>query len=127
MIRSLAGVAETQYEVDWGNGISRRLLVTADNMGFSVCHTIVRAGTCSFLEYRTHLEACFCVAGSGEIEDVDGTVHRITPGVLYALDNHDRHYLRADRDNDLVLVSVFNPPLHGTERHSLDQLEASSY
>lgn len=127
LIRSLADLAGTKYEVDWGNGTSLRLLTAADGMGFTVCHTVVRAGSTSFLEYRAHLEACYCVAGSGEIEDMAGAVHRITPGTLYALDEYDRHYLRADPDTDLILVSVFNPALVGTERHSLDLMEASSY
>jgi L-ectoine synthase len=127
LIRTLADLADTKYEVDWGNGTSVRLLTAADGMGFTVCHTVVRAGTTSFLEYRAHLEACYCLAGSGEIEDMAGVVHRITPGTLYALDEYDRHHLRADPDTDLILVSVFNPALVGTERHSLDLLEASSY
>ncbi|NYI03606.1 ectoine synthase [Allostreptomyces psammosilenae] len=127
LIRSVAELSGTKYEVEWGNGTSWRLLTAGDNMGFTVCHTVVRAGTSSLLEYRAHLEACYCLAGSGEIEDADGTVHRITPGVLYALDRHDRHHLRADPHTDLTLISVFNPPLHGTERHLLDRDEASSY
>jgi L-ectoine synthase len=127
LIRSLADLAGTKYEVDWGNGTSLRLLTAADGMGFTICHTVVRAGSTSFLEYRAHLEACYCVAGSGEIEDMAGAVHRIAPGTLYALDKYDRHHLRADSDADLILVSVFNPALVGTERHSLDLMEASSY
>ncbi|GAB2596147.1 ectoine synthase [Streptomyces capparidis] len=127
LIRSLADLTGSPYEVDWGNGTSLRLLTAVDNMGFTVCHTVVRAGTSSLIEYRSHLEACFCLSGSGEIEDMAGNVHRITPGVLYALDKHDRHHLRADPDGDMTLLSVFNPPLKGTERHSLDRVKASSY
>ncbi len=44
--------------VDWGNGLSRRFLLNSDNMGYTVTDTIVRAGTKSRLESRTHLEAC---------------------------------------------------------------------
>lgn len=127
LIRSLAGLAGSQYEVEWGNGTSLRLLTAVDNMGFTVCHTVVRAGTFSYLEYRSHLEACYCLSGTGQIEEVSGAVHRIAPGTLYALDDHDQHCLRADPGSDLTLLSVFNPPLQGTERHSLDIVEASSY
>ncbi|MGK5627465.1 ectoine synthase [Streptomyces sp. URMC 123] len=127
LIRSLAELAGSKYEVEWGNGISLRLLTAADNMGFTVCHTVVRAGTFSHLEYRSHLEACYCLSGTGQIEEPSGAVHRITPGTLYALDKHDRHCLRADPGSDLTLLSVFNPPLQGTERHTLDLVEASSY
>ncbi|TDQ53280.1 ectoine synthase [Actinorugispora endophytica] len=127
LVRSLADVAGSKFDVDWGNGTSVRLLTAADAMGFTVCHTVVRAGTSSYLQYRAHREACFCVSGAGTIEDDQGVEHRITPGVLYALDEGDRHHLRAEPGEDLVLLSVFNPPLEGTERHLLDRVEASSY
>ncbi|GLU50249.1 ectoine synthase [Nocardiopsis ansamitocini] len=127
LVRSLADVAGTKFDVDWGNGTSLRLLTATDNTGFSVCYTVVRAGTTSHLQYRSHLEACFCLSGAGTIEDSHGTVHRIVPGVLYALEENDRHHLRADSGQDLVLLSVFAPALEGTERHLLDSLEASSY
>ena len=125
--RNLRHVEKTDFYVDWGNGTSHRLLTQGDGMGFTVCHTIVRAGSESRLQYRRHLEACYCIAGSGEVEDMSGAVHRIEPGTIYVLDAHDEHYLRADPANDLILVSVFNPPLGGTERHSLDRGGGSAY
>ncbi|MGW4631023.1 ectoine synthase, partial [Streptomyces rubiginosohelvolus] len=33
------------------------------------------------------------------------------PGMIYALDQHDPHYLVASDDEDLHLISVFNPAL----------------
>ena len=80
--------------VDWGGGTSDRLLVEKDGMGFAVCHTIVKQGSSSKLEYRNHLEACYCVSGSGSVVEKDGTVHEITPGTIYVLDEHDPHELR---------------------------------
>jgi L-ectoine synthase len=113
--------------VDWGNGTSHRLLVEADNMGFALAHTVVRAGTESKLEYRRNLEACYCIGGSGIVEDTDGNVVNLKPGVLYALNNNDRHFLRADPDEDLELISVFNPPIRGDEQHRLSSDGFSSY
>ncbi|MGQ0840951.1 ectoine synthase [Actinokineospora sp.] len=113
--------------VDWGNGLSTRLLVQADGMGYTVTETTVRAGTKSRLEYRRHLEACYCVEGVGEVVDLEGTSHRIVPGVLYALDKHDAHFLIASPDCDLKLICVFTPALRGDERHSLDSAEFSHY
>ena len=108
--------------VDWGNGLSYRFLLEPDAMGFTMAHTLVRAGSKSQLEYTRHLEACYCIAGRGEVRSADGSVtHVIEPGVMYALDQHDAHYLIAGPDADLELVSVFNPPLKGDERHNLDQ------
>lgn len=127
IVRTLTDVAQTENFVDFGNGTSHRLLTAKDNMGFTLCHTVVRAGSSSHLEYANHLEACYCISGEGEVETADGTVHRISPGTLYALDQHDRHFLRAGPDADLILVSVFNPPLTGTENHALSGEGASGY
>ena len=113
--------------VDWGNGLSRRFLLNSDNMGYTVTDTIVRAGTKSRLEYRNHLEACYCIEGRGEVIDLDGVAHPIEPGTLYALDHNDPHFLVAAPDTDLRLVCVFSPALRGNERHSLDSAEFSHY
>lgn len=113
--------------VDWGNGLSRRFLLEADGLGYSITDTTVRAGTKSQLEYRTHLESCYCIEGTGEVRDLDGTVHRLAPGTLYALDDHDPHFLIADPHTDLRLICVFSPALRGDERHSLDADGFSHY
>ncbi|MFF3906405.1 ectoine synthase [Streptomyces sp. NPDC001848] len=114
--------------VDWGNGLSYRFLLADDRMGFTFCHTVVRAGTKSRLEYRRHLEACYCIAGQGWVSTADGaTTHELRPGVLYALDDHDPHFLIAAPDADMELISVFNPPLQGDERHTLDDTAFSQY
>lgn len=65
----------------------------------------------ALLHYRNHLEACYCIGGEGKIEDMDGTIPAIRPGDMYVLDKHDRHYLHGGKFTDLILVSVFNPPL----------------
>ncbi|AFJ48208.1 putative ectoine synthase [Shimwellia blattae DSM 4481 = NBRC 105725] len=126
-IRTLRDVAATAHFVDWGNGTSHRLLTRQDNMGFTLCHTVVTRGSESLLEYKNHLEACYCIAGEGEIENMAGERFPIVPGTIYVLNEHDRHYLRACVDQDLILVSVFNPPLEGTETHALKTDGASAY
>ncbi|MEU8517045.1 ectoine synthase [Kitasatospora sp. NPDC059722] len=113
--------------VEWGNGLSRRFLVESDGLGYSLTDTIVNAGTKSRLEYRNHLEACYCIAGSGEVVDMDGNAHPITPGRLYALDEHDAHYLVASPHEDMRLVCVFSPALRGDEVHQLDAHNSSAY
>ena len=78
---------ESVKTVDWGNGVSRRFLLESDGMGYTVTDTIINAGTTSRLEYKHHLEACYCIEGSGAVVEMDGTRHEIVPGTLYALDN----------------------------------------
>jgi len=107
--------------VDWGNGLSRRFLLESDGMGYTVTDTIVNAGTTSRLEYKNHLEACYCIEGSGAVVEMDGTRHEIVPGTLYALDKHDAHDLIADPGGDLRLVCMFTPALTGDEAHRLTE------
>ena len=46
------------------------------------------------------------------------TVYRLTPGTMYALDEHDRH--RIDATMDMRIVCVFSPALAGPETHDED-------
>ena len=47
-----------------------------------------------------------------------GEMHKITPGVMYALNLHDKHILRAEET--LVMACCFNPPVSGQEVHRAD-------
>lgn len=123
IVRQLSNVKT----VDWGNGLSRRFLLASDGMGYSLTDTIVLAGTKSRLEYQRHMEACYCISGKGEVIDLEGNSHEITPGTMYALDKHDAHWLVASPEADLRLVCVFSPALQGDERHSLDAHGFSAY
>jgi L-ectoine synthase len=93
-------------------------------MGFAVADTQVDAGTSSRLEYRNHLVACYCIVGHGEIE-VSGRRHPVDPGTFYAMNDHEPTILHAK--TEMRIVSIFNPPIEGHERHSLSENSASSY
>lgn len=125
IIRKLSEILGTERDMAWGNGNSRRLLLAKDGMGYTLTDTVIEAGTESLLEYKKHLEACYCIEGEGEVEDMDGNIYPITPGTMYALNEHDKHYLRAR--TTLRLVCVFLPALEGHERHSLSGGDSSSY
>jgi L-ectoine synthase len=100
---------------------SLRLLVKSDSMGFSINETIVKAGETLTLQYKNHLEGCYCVSGTGRVTDhATGDVHEISKGVMYALDQHDHHTLTVDQGQDMFLISVFNPALQGDEVHGPD-------
>jgi L-ectoine synthase len=105
-------VADARWE-------SVRLLLADDGMGFSFHITTIEAGSEHSFHYKHHFESVYCVSGRGSIEDLaTGEVHQIRPGVMYALDRHDRHTVRCDET--LVLACVFNPPVTGREVHQAD-------
>ena len=119
IVRSLDDVLGTDRDVTGEGWRSRRLLLQRDQVGFSLHDTTVVAGTELNLQYKHHLEACYCLEGEAELVDLaSGDRHVIAPGTMYALDAHDRHTLTVQRD--LHLVCVFNPALSGGEVHDAD-------
>jgi L-ectoine synthase len=127
IVRRLGEICGSERDIFWGNGRSRRFLLKRDGMGYTLTDTLVEAGSESLLEYKNHLEACYCIQGEGEVE-VNGKIYSVTAGTMYALDQHEKHYLRAK--TTMRLICVFNPPLEGQEAHRLEKLpmmEASSY
>ena len=116
IVRDIEDIRGTERDVRTPNWASVRLLLRNDRMGFSLHETTIFPGTETYIHYANHLEAVYCIEGEGELQTLeDGKVHRIYPGVVYALDKHDRHHLRAK--TPLRLVCVFNPPLTGREVH----------
>jgi L-ectoine synthase len=121
IVRRLHEVAGTERDVASHSGtwVSRRFLLRDDGLGFSFHDTTIYAGTETRMWYRHHLEAVYCVAGEGELEDLEtGMVHPISDGTMYALNGHERHIVRAW--TDLRMICVFNPPLTGREDHDAD-------
>lgn len=102
--------------VQFTGGVSFRALLEKDNMGFSVMKTMIPKGGPHHWHYVNHLEACYCIKGRGILRDLaTGEAHFITPDVVYVLDNHDDHTFEAL--TDVILISIFNPPLKGNEKH----------
>jgi len=98
---------------------SVRFLLKKEGMGFSMHETTFPPGLEVKMWYKNHLEAVYCYQGEGVITDLENDQqHEINPGTLYALDNHDRHILKAH--TELKLVCVFNPPVTGREIHDKD-------
>jgi L-ectoine synthase len=121
IVRRVKDVLNTERDVRAPTFASRRLLLRNDGMGFSMHETTIFAGTETYIWYKHHLEAVYCVEGSGEVELIpSGEVFRIEPGTVYALNKNDRHWLRADPGADLRVVCAFNPALAGDEVHDAD-------
>ncbi len=115
IVRHLDEIRGSAREVETDEFISRRFILKGDGMGFSFHETIIKAGTDMFIWYANHVESVYCIAGKGEVEVVGGETYPIVPGTLYALDGHEKHYLRAEEE--LRLMCVFNPALTGREVH----------
>ena len=126
IVRNKKDVERIGHFVQWGNGTSYRFLTHNDQMGYTLTETKVNAGSTSLLEYKNHLEACYCIQGVGTVKCTETSKSfEIEPGTIYALDKNDRHYLIAE--TDLVLICVFSPALNGREVHTLYSNESSAY
>jgi L-ectoine synthase len=119
IVRDLNEARETERLVNSEGWDSTRLLLAGDNMGFSFHITRIHENTSHVFHYKHHFESVYCVSGEGTIEELDtGKVHQIHPGVMYALDQHDRHRLTAK--SEMVMACCFNPPVTGQEVHRDD-------
>jgi L-ectoine synthase len=116
IVRKLDEAKRCRRLVETAGWNSVRLLLKDDGMGFSFHITTIYAGADLPMHYRNHLESVYCVSGEGSIENLEtGEKFQIHPGVMYALDRHDRHVLRAT--SEMTMACVFNPPLNGLEVH----------
>jgi L-ectoine synthase len=95
---------------------SVRLLLKEDGMGFSFHITTIYAGAEIPMHYKHHLESVYCISGEGEVETLaDSKLYPLKPGMIYILDQHDKHILRAK--TEMQMACVFNPPVTGKEVH----------
>jgi L-ectoine synthase len=109
-------LTETNRQVEFTGGTSFRALVASDNMGFAMMKTVIPKGGPHHWHYQHHLEACYCIKGKGELVNLEtGLRVLIVPDMVYAMDKNDDHTFEALEDT--VLISVFNPPLTGSESH----------
>lgn len=116
IVRSLSDILNTAAHVKGEAFESRRILLAADGLGYSLHDTICKAGTEQRLEYRNHVETNYVIEGRGAVTNlVTGENWPLGPGTVYVLDRHEAHLLRAE--SDLRIICVFTPALTGQERH----------
>ena len=119
IVKTLEDVAGTRGEAHGDKWHSMRLLHQQDGMGVTLTDSILEAGFEMILWQKKHLEACYCLEGEGTVEELDtGKIHDIRAGTLYAMDNHDRHRIRAI--SRMRVVCTFFPALTGEEVHDAD-------
>lgn len=116
IIRKLDEIRAGERNVKSNGWESARMLLADEGMGFSFHITTLYAGGELKMHYQNHLESVMILEGTGTIEDLGtGEVHQLKPGVLYALNDHDKHIVRPE--TDIVCACVFNPPVTGREVH----------
>ena len=119
IVRDIKDLEKTDKAVKDARWTSVRMLLASDGMGFSFHITNLEAGSEHTFHYKNHFESVYCISGKGTITDLaTGETHEIRPGVMYALDQHDKHTLRAEEE--LVMACCFNPPVTGNEVHRED-------
>lgn len=112
-------IAGTKLDVKFTGGHSIRMAMAKEGLGFSVNKTMIPKGGPNTWHYKNHFEACYCISGKGVAKDLDtGQVMFIEPDTMYILNKHERMSFEAF--TDVVLISVFNPPLTGFETHDKD-------
>lgn len=116
IIRNLGETRKSDNNVRSDGWASARLLLKDDGMGFSFHVTTLFAGSELKMHYQNHLEAVLVLKGTGTIENLEtGETHKLKPGVLYALNDNDKHIVRPE--TDILTACVFNPPVTGREVH----------
>lgn len=119
IVRTLKEAEQSDRKIVSEGFDSTRLLLKNDKMGFSFHITTIYRDAELHLHYQNHLESVYCISGRGEVETLDdGKVYPIEPGTIYILDKHDKHILRGFEE--MKMACVFNPPLHGKEKHNAE-------
>jgi L-ectoine synthase len=102
-----------------GFATSQRYLTAADGLGFSLHSVLIGKGGEGDCWYKHHWEGNVLLDGTFEVTDyATGTVHRLEPGALYLVGPRDRHHVKAL--TDVHIISIFDPPLTGTEQRDED-------
>lgn len=110
-----ADICESR-KVVFAGGVSNRILLAEDNMGYTLTKTVIRPGEKHFWHYKNHLESCYCVKGKATLTNKKtGETFDIHEDVTYVLDKNDPHFFEAFEET--ILICIFNPPLVGAETH----------
>jgi hypothetical protein len=95
-VTRLADLDGTDRDVQSTTWRSRRLVLAKEGVGFSFHETTMYAGTETEMWYANHVEAVYCVGGTGELENREtGEVHEISDGTMYLLVGDDGEVVAA--------------------------------
>lgn len=110
----------SELDVQFTGGHSYRMVTAMEGLGFSVNKTFIPVSSEAHLwHYKDHKEVCYCIEGKAIATDLEtGIVYDINPDSAYLLPNHERMTFQAL--TDVVMISIFNPPLTGKETHDAE-------
>jgi L-ectoine synthase len=115
LVRDAAQVMGTDRDVHGSGWKSRRLIVAADGLPYSVHETLLDAGAELQFRYAVHRETVYCIEGEGSLRDLaTGERFELGPGRIYAVGIDEPHALTAR--TAMKVVCIFDPPLEGHEK-----------
>jgi L-ectoine synthase len=117
-VKTVEGMREDGLEKVVAGGTARtlRMLLQADETGFTLSDVSLAAGNRNVLWYKHHWETNHILSGKGTVTDLSsGEVWPLEDGTAYNVGPEDRHSMHAE--TDLHLLSVFCPALAGDEQH----------
>jgi len=102
-----------------GKARTVRFVNKRDGMGFTMADVRLAPGMNAVLWCKNHWEANYVVAGRGRLTNLTtGQAWEMEPGMLNVVGPRDRH--RVETETHIHIISVFNPPLEGNEKHDAD-------
>lgn len=108
IVRTTDEISGTDRQVSGETWVSKRIVLSDDDVGFSYHETTVEPNTETPLHYPDYFEAVWLIEGHGTLVDRDNqTTHRLAPGTMYLLDGHERHTIIAE--TRLRMYCVFSP------------------
>lgn len=120
-VKTLEDVRNAGLEIISADGAvtEARFLIADDGLGFGFSEVRLRAGRAFDRWNKHHWNANLVLEGRLEITDLaTDAVHKLESGALYCVGPKDRH--RVATITEVHLLSVFNPPLTGTETPDAD-------
>ena len=130
LMKNLSDVIDSDRNVFFERGYSRRFLAAPDGFNISVHNTLCHANNSTRLHYQHNVEAVYWIKGQGEYALQTGAQkHEFNPekhrGTLFLLEN-DAHVVKIG-SADSIAICLFFPALKGNERLKFDQESGSSY
>lgn len=130
LMKNLSDVIDSDRNVFFERGYSRRFLAAPDGFNISVHNTLCHANNSTRLHYQHNVEAVYWIKGQGEYALQTGAQkHEFNTekhhGTLILLES-DAHVVKIG-PTDSISICLFFPALKGNERLKFDQESGSSY